>query len=711
VDLWVVTVFTKICVGCQNPFDTDNIRRTRCVKNCGRSHKASHEKRDARREEHIVEFIGVDGEGVTREDGTHDYVLLSVGDTSLARGGRALHHDEIFEFLYEQFELNPTAAYVGFFLGYDFTQWVKTLPRGRAWYLLHKDGIAKRTPQRDGPGRYPWPVNTDWWEFDILADKRFKLRPRAPQGAEKSDWMYICDAGPFFQTSFLSVLDPKAWPGGEPPIPREQYELILEGKNHRATAQYDNAMVRYNVAENQALSVVMDALNRGFVDAGVRLKRNQWFGPGQAAAGWLAQHSDHYAQSSDEHLGLIDIVPHNVLNAGRASYYGGWFEIFCHGLIPGDAYEYDVNSAYPFAISQLPCLLHGTWTETVHPETEFSLCEATIIANSEILGSLPSRTEQGQIYRSYGTTGTYWRHEIEALCSIPGLVTRVKYTKSYNYHPCNCPPPLRDIAELYLQRVALGEEGKNSPAGKSRKLLYNSVYGKLCQSVGQPKYANPIWASYITSHCRTMILNAIATHPTGMNDLLMVATDGVYFRTPHTGLHLSPTELGAWDETRKSNMTLFMPGIYWDDKTRAALAAGTAPKLKSRGISAAALALCVNEIDRQFAGFSPTHDERDWPKLEVPLAFTMVSAKQAITRHQWATAGKVRSDETKTLDSWPITKRDPSTAHVDVAGLIRCKPYYITQRSIPYSRSFGMDLDVLLTPDGDASSLLFEMLK
>lgn len=698
-------MYTKTCIGCNNPFDTDNIRRLRCKKDCGRD---NHVARTATREAHIVEFIGVDGEGVTRDDGTHDYVLLSVGDVSLARGGRALHYDEIFEFLYEQYEEHPDAAFVGFFLGYDFTQWVKTLPRSRGWYLLHKDGIQKRTPH-DGTQRLPWPVNTDWWEFDILADKRFKLRPRAPKGQEKSPWMYICDAGPFFQTSFLSVLDPKAWPGGEPPIPRDQYELILEGKKQRATAQYDNAMVRYNVAENKALSVVMDALNVGFVDAGVRLKRNQWFGPGQAAAAWLNDNSDHYAQTTDDHTGLMDIVPHAVLAAGRASYYGGWFEIFCHGHIPGTAYEYDVNSAYPYAISLLPCLLHGTWTETVKPETEFALCEATITADSDILGSLPSRTEQNQIYRSYGTTGTYWRHEIDALCAIPELKTRVTYTKSYNYHPCGCKPPLRGISELYQQRIALGEQGKNSPAGKSRKLLYNSVYGKIAQSVGQPKFANPIWASFITSHCRTMILNAIATHPTGMQDLLMVATDGVYFRTPHDKLELSPTTLGAWDMKQKQNMTLFMPGIYWDDNTRAALRDGGAPKLKSRGISAAALALCVDQIDQQFRDFTPTHQEGEWPKLDVPLAFTMVSAKQAIARHKWDTAGEVSSTETKTLDSWPITKRDPSTTWQD-GDLIRCKPYYLVQKSKPYSRSFGMDLDVILTPDGDASSLLFEML-
>jgi hypothetical protein len=158
---------------------------------------------------HEVEFIAVDGEGVTRpqyytdwdeetgeevlrlsEQDRHDYVLLSVGDQSLHKNGRELTHDDIFSFLWEQFLEHPDAAFVGFALGYDFTMWLKSLDASAAWQLLTKEGIAGRQPREDSGLRFPFPVrdggwrDTDegriWvkhrWEFDILGFKRFKLR-------------------------------------------------------------------------------------------------------------------------------------------------------------------------------------------------------------------------------------------------------------------------------------------------------------------------------------------------------------------------------------------------------------------------------------------------------------------------------------------------------------------------------------------------------
>ena len=47
-----------------------------------------------------------------------------------------------------------------------------------------------------------------------------------------------------------------------------------------------------------------------------------------------------------------------AMEAARMTYYGGWFETFVNGVIPGTSYAYDINSAYPYAISTLPCLLH-----------------------------------------------------------------------------------------------------------------------------------------------------------------------------------------------------------------------------------------------------------------------------------------------------------------------------------------------------------------
>src|SRR5256885_2771992 len=78
-------------------------------------------------------------------------------------------------------------------------------------------------------------------------------------------------------------------------------------------------------------------------------------GPGQAAQKWLKNKKITTANEIQE------TVPIWFLEAARASYFGGWFEIMMHGMVPGITYEYDINSAYPYIISSLPCLLHGEY--------------------------------------------------------------------------------------------------------------------------------------------------------------------------------------------------------------------------------------------------------------------------------------------------------------------------------------------------------------
>ena len=132
----------RVCTGCGQEFVTRDTRRTRCRKDCGRERTSqqSHTARTARRAAHAVTFVGVDGEGINLPNGEHRYVLLSVGTRSYHRNGAQLQFPEIMEFLWSCFQDNPTATYVGFFLGYDFTQWLRTLPENRAWYLLSKQG-------------------------------------------------------------------------------------------------------------------------------------------------------------------------------------------------------------------------------------------------------------------------------------------------------------------------------------------------------------------------------------------------------------------------------------------------------------------------------------------------------------------------------------------------------------------------------------------
>lgn len=795
--------YSRECAGCGTTFETANFKQSRCKRGCGSKNKA----RDIRTLNNDIEFVGVDGEGVDRPNGDHDYVMLSVGERTLWRDGRQLQLEEILSFLWQCYTEKPDAAFVGFFLGYDFIQWLKLLPEDRAWLLFHKAGIAKRTSKRSSRANpYPDPVVYGEWEIDILAGRRFKFRPHVHHRSEFNDscrnrtcrkvlgdsnfapadgpaeiiagemdfepvdegidyegdvvrfWkvlapyrhhmvgrnervaktgtMYICDTGPFWQTSFLNVINPKQW--GELPVCSEgEYQTVLEGKNNRSqthaveSVDYYQDMVRYNILENELLARVTKRLNQGFMNERVpiRIHKKDWYGPGRAAQLWIdmlhRECADKDAVEWNKEAGINNARIENarmerrnetgLLNAdvymsmptwfyeaAQASYYGGWFEQFMHGHI-GNVMEYDINSAYPHIIASLPCLhttgIHnGTYTRgdgSNYPTDRgsYTLLYCTVQGSNPHIGAMPHRNHKGLISRPHITKGWYWLHEITASQSAR-LVDSVSIEQWVSYKPCTCTPPFNPssigITSLYQLRL---DFGKNTPQGKSAKLVYNSAYGKTAQSIGQPKYSNPVYASLITAGCRTLILDSIATHPLGATGVSMVATDGVYFTTPHPTLNLNSTRLGAWDQSEKHNLTQLMPGVYWDDKTRERVRDGLSAQLKSRGVSGRDLAKEIGRLDLLFeSGLAALENGESftWPEIKFSVGFLLTGTKAAMARGKWGTAGQVQHGTTRSISANPFTKRDP-IPYLD-GRIIRTRPYQLIDSTIettPYSKAFG----------------------
>jgi hypothetical protein len=510
--------------------------------------------------------------------------------------------------------------------------------------------------------------------------------------------MYICDVGPFFQTSFLNAISPKEWPD-DPVCTPAEYETIREGKSNRDAAALGADMIRYNLLENDVLSRMMKRLNKGYVAIGVRLSKDKWFGPGQAAQAWMNANG---VPTSKE---VQEFVPSRALSMARDSYYGGWFEVFAHGHIPGVTYEYDINSAYPHIMRNLPCLLHGKWVDGVNGD--LTLVKAEVHGSDAYVGAMQHRESKETILRPLVTIGTYWLHELMA-AKRAGLVASYRTLEKYGYKACKCPPPLKGVADLYQQRLNVG---KNTVHGKACKGTYNSMYGKLAQSTGNPKFANPIYASLITSGCRTMILDAIATHPVGTEDLVMVATDGVYFRTPHNSLEIDGNKLGAWDEGKKEGMTILKPGVYWCDADRESVKANKGLKLKSRGISAKDLAERMEEFDQLFREWNPS---KPWPSLTIDIAFRVTGPKVALMRNKWESCGASVRDDKIVVNSDPKLKRDTTTV-VQRNGAWCSSPHMTPPsgvlESMPYRKEFGMtDLEAALrdgiTPEGDPQTVI-----
>src|SRR5579859_1581883 len=115
----------------------------------------------------IPEFIGVDSEGIGRGK-AHLAVLLGVGREQYVASDirRGLQWEEVFEFLYKQFEEHPRAAFVGFYLSYDFNQWLRSLPLKAARSLITKEGRAARRTKGQAKRRQYQSVKVGRWEVD-----------------------------------------------------------------------------------------------------------------------------------------------------------------------------------------------------------------------------------------------------------------------------------------------------------------------------------------------------------------------------------------------------------------------------------------------------------------------------------------------------------------------------------------------------------------
>jgi len=529
--------------------------------------------------------------------------------------------------------------------------------------LLTIEGKAKRKHQIKG--KQPHPVVCDQWEFDILGSKRLRIRKRdcdcrvATCHHKKTPWCYLCDVGGFWQTSFLNVIKPDGWE--KPVVSDLEYKFIERGKNRRSFAELDDEMIDYMHAEIRALEKAMDALAEGFESIGIHLSASKWYGPGQASATWMKgrvpQRDEWYENQPDWYL-----------DAARESYYGGWFEVFCHGHIRGTTYEYDINSAYPSIIATLPCLEHGTYTRgDGRPVTmgDYTLVKVRVSvpglnsrnrgrqrSRTQNIGTLLHRSRDGSISRPSICETWVFAGElgsaIRARCVDP---RSIQYIEWVDYAPCDCVPPFEEIRDLYTVRLRVG---KDSPLGKGSKLVYNSGYGKFAQSIGEPQFGNPVYASRITSGCRTQILDAIASHPRGQAAVAMVATDAVFFLEPHPSLPISK-KLGEWELKERRNLTIFKPGVYWDDETRDQIRAGDKPKFKARGINAGQFAGEISKVDFWFKSWEDT-GPLEWPDAAFESGFSMITALQALMRNDWSLAGK---NDPKTMyhSSDPFRKR------------------------------------------------------
>jgi len=433
--------------------------------------------------------------------------------------------------------------YVAFAFDYDVTMMLRQVGQ-RIWNKLLNRSGRERIVNGKPTGQY-WPVEVGEFEIDYMPHKEFKVRRKGSKY-----YTVIHDTFTFFQSSFVVAL--KKW------FPEEEWakaiDKIAEGKEMRHDF---GAVTEYEREYNKLEIVMLQRLLNRFRDMcyGLDIRPRKWQGPGHLVNAVFAR------EGVPRKDGLS--IPSEVWSAANLGYVAGRFEAGTYGEVEEKVYQYDINSAYASYYKKLPCLLHGEWQEISRLPISGTQENPTYLVEVSFRhpegyrwNTLPVRSNKGSILFPREGRGWYWSTEIEVARKWG---VEMEMHKGFLFvEKCGC-QPFDWVYELYDER---DRRGKTSGYGKVLKIVLATIYGKLAQSIGNPVYANPIWAGLITSNCRARLIDATLSVRLG-EGVHMLATDGLFTSDPIPGLPIGRS-LGEWELTEhQDGMFIVQSGVYF----------------------------------------------------------------------------------------------------------------------------------------------------
>lgn len=548
-----------------------------------------------------------DSEAANFPDGSHRLILIGDGDNNLKSrdgidGWDALKH------LFNHAERGRQQ--VMFAGSYDVTMMLKDTPQDVIETVVNGD-----TAVYDG------------LTISMIPRKMLILKERGKGGRK----VKLQDVFSFFGTSFVGAC--KEWIGDS-----ETLRIIADMKDQRSLfdpSQLPN-IEKYMNHELDLLVELMESLRDKLAFAGLRPR--SWHGPGAVANSLLSREGvkAHLSETSTGH------------SIGARAYFGGRFEPFQIGTHTGKVYGYDIRSAYPHALRNLPSLgKDPQWKRTVNDD-RFGFHVVRYEGVGRLPHAIPYRSSDGAVCWPNQALTCVWDDEYRVLQRLyPGTYTHVETWTLADWGWRRKARPFAFVETLYNERNRLKSEGH--PAQLAYKLALNSVYGKLCQTVGAehipsesawhiPQWAQPEYASMITSNCRARILEA--AHQAG-SATIAIETDGIY-TTKKLDLPLS-TNLGDWEETEYDGIMYLQSGYYatlkdnvWTAKTR-----GTemCPHLKNGvqypGCNKCARSVTPEMLSEHLSQIKSVHSQ----STAEPITIT-VNRFVAITSRRWDHIGE-----------------------------------------------------------------------
>ena len=495
-------------------------------------------------------IVAIDGEGYNSEDGDHHYDLIAAASDTWTdykdTANAELTFEEIAEFLLSLPEKYGKALYFIYGGSYDFNMWVKRLPDS----VLKK--LIKYGRTRHNQYKISWVPRReiliqDKLSFECKIKHRGKNKGQHIHSYRRK--IHIYDVIGFFQMSFVKALED--WKTTD----QETIDRIASMKKQRGNFSEveKQDILKYCLEECKLLVQLGNDFKAACNRADIR--PYHWYGAGALATTLMRR------------FGVKNFISEapEVKRYWAHAYFGGRTEISYQGRLPNGGYQYDINSAYPTAMLDIPCLIHGEWNYHLdgsenYYKYQYGIWHVKWNCHGKLWGPFPWRDKKGRIF--YPDTGEGFYHKVEidaALALYPDCIFDIY--EGWTFTPkCNH-KPFFFIAEKAAYRLKLKLDGE--PAHKPLKLGLNSLYGKTAQTIGRkPPYQNFFWAGLITATTRAKLLDAIR-YCSGT--IYSVATDGLISSTDIPELQVG-TSLGTWECTKIIEGLLVRPGVYkWLD--------------------------------------------------------------------------------------------------------------------------------------------------
>lgn len=524
--------------------------------------------------------IAWDMEGISLsglEKPQHAVLFGNSAETSSPLTGKRLESRSMLEYIIRTGEKYPHATHVGYAFKYDANMIIAGL-NDRHILNLWKTGQT----------RFHFD-STFTWSLRWIPGKQFTVTKRwgRRRNTRAKISVTIYDFFSFFGQSFIKTMEQIL--GDE--LTDDDREVIAHGKAERGKQSWDDfpAIKYYWQREIVLMRRTFEKFRDVMYRAGFKL--TEWYGPGALAnyinaSRQLRPHLHGVQTARDVNGGRFgEHFPHDVHVASKVAFSGGRFELFQAGRITGPVYSVDINSAYPYALTQLPSFATGRWVHTLAPNriAKFGFYRIRWRApNAGPFQYRPQplfwRDQRGLI--SYPSMAHGWYASPEA--AMVQHMDGAEILEGWHWETDSEERPWAFLQEMYDTRMRLG---KKNLLSMPFKLGPNSLYGKYAQTVGWDKekmlppksHALPV-AAWVTSFCRAMLWSIIRQNP---SSVISVETDSVFMTRNPADLNLTLGDrLGEWSLSVYDELIYMQNGMYHMKQD------GEWHGVKSRGMSA-----------------------------------------------------------------------------------------------------------------------------